>query len=151
MAFGRSTREARSHGGEITGFFAQGVEIQGEIRFKETLRVDGRIRGTVRGDGELVVGATGEVEGEIAVAVLSVSGRIKGTLRVKERLEVHEGGRVEGDVLLGRPGLVVHDGGVMEAKVQMGTVKDQPVGAAAPARPPEGRATTVNQEFRSRP
>jgi len=31
---------------------------------------------------------------------------------------------VEGDVLLGRPGLVVHDGGIVEARVQMGTIKE---------------------------
>jgi len=72
----------------------------------------------------LVIGPTGDVEGEVTVTAITVSGRLRGTLRVKERLEVHGGGRVEGDILLGRPGLVVHDGGVVEAQIQMGTTKE---------------------------
>jgi len=119
----------------MTGFIGEGVEMLGEINFKDTLRVDGRVRARINSDGELVVGPTGEVEGEITVGAATISGHIRGTLRVRERLEVHGGGRVEGDVLLGRPGLVVHDGGVVEARVQMGTLKEgeaEPEGAAAP-------------------
>jgi cytoskeletal protein CcmA (bactofilin family) len=108
----------------MTGFIGEGVEMQGEIRFKDTLRVDGKLRATITSDGELVIGPTGEVEGEITVTAATVSGRLRGNLRIKERLEVHGGGRVEGEVLLGRPGLVVHDGGVVEATVRMGTLKD---------------------------
>ncbi len=110
--------------GEISAFFGEGTEIKGDLRFKETVRVDGTVRATIHSEGELIVGPKGLVEGEITVASLTISGRIKGNLRVKERLEVHPGGRVEGEVLLGRPGLVVHDGGIMEARVQMGTVKE---------------------------
>jgi cytoskeletal protein CcmA (bactofilin family) len=126
----------------MTGFIGEGVELLGEINFKDTLRIDGKVRARISSDGELVVGPTGEVEGEITVGAATVSGRIRGMLRVKERLEVHGGGRVEGDVLLGRPGLVVHDGGIVEARVQMGTIKDgdaSPEGAAeSPARTTAG-------------
>jgi len=125
MKFGNNSSETRPRPGDMTGFFGEGVELEGEIRFKDTLRVDGKIRAAIASDGELVVGPTGEVEGEITVSALSVSGRIRGTLRVKDRLEVHGGGRVEGEVLLGRPGLIVHEGGVVEARIQMGTLKDE--------------------------
>src|SRR5262245_49094754 len=121
MKFGSGSNDAKSRAGEITGFFAEGVEIQGDITFKNTLRVDGKIQGTIRGDGELVIGPSGEFEGEMTVMAASISGKVKGVVRVKERLEVHGGGKVEGDVLLGKPGLVVHEGGAMEAKIQMGT------------------------------
>ncbi len=110
--------------GEISAFFGEGTEIQGDLRFRETVRVDGTVRATIHSEGELIVGPKGLVEGEITVTSLTISGRIKGNLRVKERLEIHPGGRVEGEVLLGRPGLVVHDGGIMEARVQMGTIKE---------------------------
>lgn len=126
MRFG-STRESRT--AEICGFLGEGVEIHGEIRFKETLRVDGKAKGTFVGEGELVVGPAGEIEGDVTVGTLSVSGHVTGTLRIKEKLEVHAGGRVEGEVLLGRPGLTVHDGGVVEAKIQMGTAHQAEPGA----------------------
>jgi cytoskeletal protein CcmA (bactofilin family) len=130
MKFGSGSQDSKSRSGEITGFFAEGVEIQGDLIFKDTLRVDGKIQGTIRGDGELVIGPSGAVEGEVTVTAASVSGKIKGILRVKDRLEVHSGGKVEGDVLLGKPGLVVHDGGTIEAKLQMGTSKDAPIMAS---------------------
>jgi cytoskeletal protein CcmA (bactofilin family) len=139
MKFGSGTKDAKAGNGEITGFFGEGVEIEGEVRFRDTLRVDGRLRATVNGDGELIIGPTGEVEGEVTVTGLSVSGRIKGTVRVKERLEVHGGGRVEGDILLGKAGLVVHDGGIVEAKVQMGTAPTAPAGAPASRTAPHGQ------------
>jgi cytoskeletal protein CcmA (bactofilin family) len=141
MKFGSST-EARPRPGEMTGFIGEGVELLGEITFKDTLRIDGKVRARINSDGELVVGPTGEVEGEITVGAATVSGRIRGTLRVMERLEVHGGGRVEGDVLLGRPGLVVHDGGIVEARVQMGTIREGDAspegGAGSPARTTAG-------------
>ncbi|HXI04645.1 MAG TPA: polymer-forming cytoskeletal protein, partial [Candidatus Saccharimonadales bacterium] len=84
----------------------------------------------------------GLIEGEITVNSLSVSGRLKGNIRVKQRLEIHPGGRVEGEVLLARPGLVVHDGGILEAKIQMGTLKEQETTA------PEERAAQRNAEKR---
>lgn len=123
MKFGSSS-EAHPRTGDMTGFIGEGVEMVGEIQFKDTFRIDGHVRARISSEGELVVGPTGDVEGEITVASAAISGRIRGTIRVKERLEVHGGGRVEGEVLLGRPGLVVHDGGVVEARVQMGTIKD---------------------------
>lgn len=141
MKFGASS-EARPRPGEMTGFIGEGVEVQGEIRFKDTLRVDGKVRATISSEGELVIGPTGDVEGEITVSAATISGRMLGTLRVKDRLEVHGGGRVEGDVLLGRPGLIVHDGGVVEARVQMGTLKEAEGEAAggAGSRPKEPAA-----------
>lgn len=142
MKFGGS-REERPKPGEISGFIGEGVEIEGDIQFKDTLRVDGHLRATIRGDGELVVGPTGQVEGDLTVGALCVSGRVKGTLRVKDKLEVHAGGRVEGEVLLGRPGLVVHDGGVVEAKVQMGTLKESEETSTSAARVPAGHPSTL--------
>lgn len=130
MKFGSGSQDSKSRTGEIAGFFAEGVEIQGDLIFKDTLRVDGKLHGTIRGEGELVIGPSGEVEGEVTVTAASVSGKVKGMVRVQDRLEVHSGGKVEGDVLLGKPGLVVHDGGIMEAKLQMGTSKDVPVMAS---------------------
>jgi cytoskeletal protein CcmA (bactofilin family) len=128
-----------SSSGEISAFFGEGTEIQGDLRFRETVRVDGKIRATIRSEGEIILGPKGVIEGEITVNSLSVSGRIKGNIRVKQRLEVHPGGRVEGEVLLARPGLVVHDGGILEAKIQMGTLKEQET-TAADERPAQNNA-----------
>jgi cytoskeletal protein CcmA (bactofilin family) len=143
MKFGNRSGEPKPRGGEVSGFFGEGIEIRGDLRFKETVRIDGRVNATIRSEGELVLGPSGIIEGEITVGSLSVSGRVKGTIRVKDRLEVHPGGRIEGEVLLGRPGLIVHDGGVIEAQIQMGTTKQATEPSPGMAKQPEKRAVAV--------
>jgi len=104
---------------DISGFLAEGTEIQGEIRFRDILRVDGRVTGKVISEKELVVGETGEVEADVEVGVLSVSGKVTGNIHVKEKLEIHPKGRVIGDITLEKPNLVIHEGGIFEGNIDM--------------------------------
>jgi cytoskeletal protein CcmA (bactofilin family) len=104
---------------DISGFLAEGTEIQGEVRFRDILRVDGKIRGKVISEKELVVGESGEVEAEVEVGMLSVSGKVTGNLHIKEKLEIHPRGRVVGDVTLDKPNLVIHEGGIFEGNIEM--------------------------------
>ena len=104
---------------DISGFLAEGTEIQGEIRFRDILRVDGRVTGKVISERELVVGETGEVEADVEVGILSVSGKVTGNIHVKEKLEIHPKGRVVGDITLEKPNLVIHEGGIFEGNIDM--------------------------------
>lgn len=112
----------RDHIGQddISGFLAEGTEIKGEIRFRDMLRVDGKVSGKIISEGELVIGEGGEVEAEISVGTLSVSGRLKGSVQASEKVEIHPKGRVTGDLTLSKPNLVIHEGGVFEGNVDMG-------------------------------
>lgn len=104
---------------DISGFLAEGTEIRGEVRFRDVLRVDGKIGGKVISERELVVGESGEIEADVDVGVLSVSGKVTGTIHVKEKLEIHPTGRVLGDLTLEKPNLVIHEGGVFEGNIDM--------------------------------
>lgn len=108
---------------DISGFLAEGTEIKGEIRFRDVLRVDGKVGGKIYSEKELVVGESGEVEADIDVGVLSVSGKVTGTIHVKEKLEIHPTGRVLGEVTLEKPNLVIHEGGVFEGNIDMNAGK----------------------------
>lgn len=108
---------------DISGFLAEGTEIQGEIRFRDILRVDGKISGKVISEKELVVGESGEIEAEVDVGVLSVSGKVTGRIHVREKLEIHPKGRVVGDITLEKPNLVIHEGGVFEGNIDMNAGK----------------------------
>ena len=108
---------------DISGFLAEGTEIEGEIRFRDVLRVDGRIKGKVVSEKELVVGEAGEIDADIDVGVLSVSGKVTGSIHVRERLEIHPKGRVLGEVTLEKPNLVIHEGGIFEGNIDMNAGK----------------------------
>ena len=104
---------------DISGFLAEGTEIKGEIRFRDLLRVDGKVTGKIVSEGELVIGEAGTVEAEISVGILSVSGRVTGTVHAAEKVEIHPKGKVHGDMTIAKPNLVIHEGGVFEGKIDM--------------------------------
>ena len=108
---------------DISGFLAEGTEVQGEIRFRDILRVDGKVKGKVISEKELVVGEAGEIDADIDVGVLSVSGKVTGSIHVRERLEIHPKGRVLGEVTLEKPNLVIHEGGIFEGNIDMNAGK----------------------------
>jgi cytoskeletal protein CcmA (bactofilin family) len=117
----------KKSGGTLNGLVDQGCTIHGDVAFNELLRVHGHTMGTVKSDGELLVGEGGVVEGEIVVGRLVVAGTVRGTVRVRERLVVHGTGRVHAEVHA--PILVVDEGGVLDGQVKMEKVP------ASPAKP----------------
>jgi cytoskeletal protein CcmA (bactofilin family) len=120
MPFGKENSMRDPMGQEdISGFLAEGTEIKGEIRFKDLLRVDGKVSGKIVSDGELVIGESGEVEAEVSVGTLSVSGKVNGTIHAGEKVEIHPKGRVHGDMTIARANLIIHEGGVFEGKIDM--------------------------------
>lgn len=117
---------------DISGFLAEGTEIEGTIRFREVLRVDGKIKGKIISEKELVVGENGEIEADIDVGVLSVSGKVTGTIHVREKLEIHPKGRVLGEITLEKPNLVIHEGGIFEGNIDMNAGKRKDVRDTTP-------------------
>lgn len=86
---------------------------KGEIHTGNTsLRVEGRVEGTVQSEGEVIVAPTGIIHGTIHTKHLIVTGRVEGVIRVTECLEIHGTGCVEGDVEVGS--LVVDEGGTLQ-------------------------------------
>lgn len=120
MPFGKENAMRDPMGQEdLSGFLAEGTEIKGEIRFKDMLRVDGKVSGKIVSEGELVIGENGAVEAEVSVGTLSVSGQVTGTIHATEKVEIHPKGRVHGDMTITRANLVIHEGGVFEGKIDM--------------------------------
>ena len=108
----------KSASGDLSGFLDYGSHFEGELRFEQSFRVDGKVTGTVCSDGDLVVGEKGEIEGEIRVGRLFVSGLVRGEIHVAKRLSIHARGRVEGEIHA--PAMVVEEGGRLEGRCGMG-------------------------------
>jgi cytoskeletal protein CcmA (bactofilin family) len=107
----------KSAAGDLSGFLDQGSHFEGELRFEQSFRIDGKVSGTIRSEGDLVVGEKGEIDGDVRVGRLFVSGIVRGEVRTSKRLSIHAHGRVEGDVF--SPALVVDEGGVLEGRCAM--------------------------------
>lgn len=88
---------------------ASGV-IRGDVQASNGYRVDGRIEGTLRVEGPVIVGPKGTVVGNVEAVDITVWGRIEGNVHVDGHLEIGPEGAVHGDVSMAS--LQVHKGGV---------------------------------------
>lgn len=85
----------------IRSLIADGSEIQGNIRFREGLRVDGAVVGDILSNPEepsiLVISETASVTGETHAEHVIINGTVKGPVYA-QLLELQPRARIEGDV-----------------------------------------------------
>jgi cytoskeletal protein CcmA (bactofilin family) len=84
-----------------TSLIAHGTIIRGDVRFTGTLHLDGRIEGSVLGEGPNAVftlSEHGQVQGEVRVPHAMINGQVTGDVYASERLELAAQARVVGDV-----------------------------------------------------
>lgn len=104
--------------GRLSGYVGNGTVLTGETNFQAMLRVDGHLTGRITSDnGTLIIGATGRVDANIAVAAAIVSGTVNGDIIAGERLELGRTARVVGNIQT--PRLVIEDGAVFEGNCTM--------------------------------
>ncbi len=99
-------------------FVGRGAYFEGKLAFVGSVRIDGHLRGEIRGDGTLVIGETGVVEASVLVGSLILHGAASGQISAKERVEVGPRGRLDGAI--STPRLAVAEGAVLTARVEMG-------------------------------
>jgi cytoskeletal protein CcmA (bactofilin family) len=102
---------------ELNGFMDEGTEFLGELRFRHTFRVDGRLRGRIVSENTLVVGESARVEADIDCGVVSIRGCVVGRVLGRQRIELLAGARVQGTLVA--PKLVIEDGAAFEGDCQM--------------------------------
>jgi cytoskeletal protein CcmA (bactofilin family) len=108
----------------------QGTIVEGTIRTKGNLRVDGKVRGEVHSTENLAIGPGGEVEGGVTGKNVIIGGRVKGNVSSVEKLVLESKSVVHGDIRAQR--LVIDEGAVFDGHVAM---TDKP--AAGPGQNPQ--------------
>lgn len=103
--------------GALDTVIGPGAEITGDVVVRAGARIDGRVKGNVSCQGELVIGKDGTVEGEVKAASAVLSGRITGKLLVEDRAELSSTARMEGDVACVK--LVIEEGAFFQGQCQM--------------------------------
>lgn len=125
-------------GSDLNGFLDSGSHVTGELAFEASFRIDGKLTGTVRSDGDLIVGESGEVEGEIHAGQVFVAGAVRGTLRAKRKVQIAPTGRVLADIEA--PLLQIEEGAHFEGRCAM-VAKPAPGAAATPPGPAAQRSS----------
>jgi cytoskeletal protein CcmA (bactofilin family) len=96
-----------------------GTVFDGVLSFEGTLRVDGRLAGTVHAvSGSLVVGAQARVEARVEVAELVLAGALTGDVVAHRRVELLPGASLRGSIT--SPRLAIADGGTFSGRCATG-------------------------------
>ena len=109
--------------GRLSGYVGNGTVLTGETSFQAMLRVDGHLTGRITSEsGTLIVGATGRVDANIAVASAVINGVVNGDIVATEKLEFGRTARVVGNIQT--PRLVMDDGAMLEGGCTMLKAKE---------------------------
>ncbi|MBK6985815.1 MAG: polymer-forming cytoskeletal protein [Bacteroidetes bacterium] len=79
-----------------------GTTIIGDIKSSGDLRIDGTLKGNLSISGKLVVGPSGNIEGNIICQNADISGEIHGKVTVSELLSLKASAKVLGDIVTGK-------------------------------------------------
>ena len=88
----------RNGGDSEISIIAAGTTIVGDCETEGSIRVEGRVEGTIRAGKSVVVGRTGEVIGDIFTQDAVISGKISGNVTAESRLELQATCQVQGEL-----------------------------------------------------
>lgn len=107
-----------TRGEDVVSVIGPGMRVDGDCSSEGTIRVEGRVEGTVQADKAVVVGTDGVVVGDVRTQDAVISGRVDGSIVAESRLELQASSRVEGDIRSRRVRL--EEGGVVDGRIEMG-------------------------------
>ena len=101
----------------------QQTTIVGDITSKGDFRVDGSVEGTIKTTGRVVIGAKGQVKGNVECVNADVEGKFSGKLNVSQMLSLKSSATINGEVVIGK--LSVEPGADFNATCNMkGSIKE---------------------------
>ncbi|MDR0494392.1 MAG: polymer-forming cytoskeletal protein [Treponema sp.] len=101
--------------------FGKQANFNGKLRFRETLLMQGKFKGTIEASGALIVDREAVVDADhITVSSLTVYGTVKGNIHAIDKVDMMSGATVRGDITAAR--LRIADGVLFEGQCSMTSV-----------------------------
>ena len=98
---------------------ASDMTVIGDLETDGVVRIEGRIRGTVRVGSQVLVAQGAVIEGDLHTQEAVIAGQVSGAIHASERVELQATAMVSGDILTPRISIV--EGGRVTGEVKMDT------------------------------
>lgn len=104
MFNGKSKSDSFEVGGEkapvstSASLIGAGTTMKGDITSNGDLRIDGSLVGNIHCSAKVVIGANGNVQGDINGQTADIMGKVSGTIKVKDLLQLKGGSAVSGNI-----------------------------------------------------
>jgi cytoskeletal protein CcmA (bactofilin family) len=106
---------------ETKTVIAEDAEITGSIKCSSDIEIDGKLNGDLTCSGNVTVGASAIIKGNITSNNITVLGQINGNIIANEKVDLKSSARISGDVKAKR--LVVEDGVMFTGKCEVAPAK----------------------------
>lgn len=83
---------------KISSVIGSDMVVEGNVRAKEAVRVEGKVTGDVESEGALIISAGGSVKGNVKGSSIIIGGSVEGDLTSGGRTEVASTGKVIGNI-----------------------------------------------------
>jgi cytoskeletal protein CcmA (bactofilin family) len=117
----RSVEVPRSGAASTNGECAvigRSIEINGDVRGNEDLRIEGDVSGTVElRNSNLTIGKEGKVRADVYAKSITVDGTTEGDLYASERIVVHISAHVRGNITAPKVG--IEEGAKFKGSIEM--------------------------------
>jgi cytoskeletal protein CcmA (bactofilin family) len=110
--------------GNGTTLLSAGTTLKGDISSNSDLRIDGTIIGNVTSSSKIVIGASGNVEGDITGNQADIVGKVSGNIKTKDLLQLRGDCIVNGNVYAGK--LQVEPTAIFNGQCHMGKNETAP-------------------------
>ena len=107
--------------GELSTILGPDANFEGKLTVKQSMRVDGQIKGELSSSETVTIGSSGSVEGDISAKDVIVGGKVTGRLTVQGKTVLEKTSTLNGDLKTTR--LVVEEGAVFNGNSDMGDSK----------------------------
>lgn len=99
-------------------------EVEGRLRCCETLRIDGRVKGSVECEKMVLVGEGARVQASISAHEVRISGIVEGDIAAQRKITLERTAVVTGD--LTTPGIVIEEGAKLKGRIVIGSDEAAP-------------------------
>ena len=103
---------------------SRGVSIEGSVKFRNELLIDGDVEGTIESTGTLTIGEHACIRGEIRTKSVNVRGTVEGNIFATERCELQAGCTLRGNIEA--PRLMVEENATFCGSAKVGTAELPP-------------------------
>ena len=94
-------------------------ELEGRLRCKQTLRIDGRIKGEIECEKAVLVGECAKIYASIAADEVQIAGVVEGDITARRKIVLERTAVVIGD--LTTPGIVIEEGAKLKGRIVIGS------------------------------
>ncbi len=101
-----------------TNVLAQGIEIEGTIKFQNDMIIDGKVEGEIQSTtGKVTIGENAKIKGDVKAGEVKMFGTVEGSIN-SARCELKANSQLKGDIIT--KSLKMEEGALLSGKMQTG-------------------------------